>query len=333
MSEQDNYDALFNPKVDLGDVSNKASNDYQVSADKGSGGVYESIIRFIPWYKNPNQSITDKWVSWLIDPVTNKGRFVDCPSSVGKQSLIQDMFWKLKKSESVQEQKAADIFSRRHNYASLIQVIKDTTQPALEGKILVYRFGKKLWEKVQAEMKPIMGDPMNPFDMLHGKAFHLKITKVSGFNNYDQSKFLDKVIPLCMPDAEGKLQLINDNTDKGVVYNYLKTNSPDLDKYGFREWDQDTYDYVNGVIAAVTGQAPAPTNFSDINTASHGATPTQPVQSAQTPGGGITSTNISLDDLGVDKAPVDASFPAIDLPDLPEVGGIPGNLEDVLGGL
>ena len=329
MSEQDNYDALFTPQVDMGETAKKNTEDYQVGADKGKGGVYQSIIRFVPWHQNPKNSIQEKWVSWLIDPVTQKGRFVDCPSSIGKPSLLQDMYWKLKKSESIQEQKKADVFSRRHNFSALIQVIKDENQPELEGKILAYRFGKKLWEKINSEMKPIVGEPHNPFELLNGKLFALVITKVSGFNNYDQSKFVDKVVPLCMPDAEGKLIPITPDTDKGVVFKYLQDNSPDLAKYGFREWDTDTYDYVNGVITAVTGIAPAPSNMSDVQNEVAGSNPTQPQAPADA---GITSTEISLGELSGDTG-MNTDIPSIQLPDLPDVGGITGNLDDVLKGL
>lgn len=329
MSDQ-NFDALFNPQVNMGAEGSKNTEEYRVGADQGKGGVYQSVIRFIPWYKNPAESISEKWVSWLVDPVTNKGRFVDCPSSIGKQSLLQDMFWKLKKSESVQEQKKAEIFSRRHNFAALIQVIKDDNQPELEGKILTYRFGKKLWEKINAEMKPVIGDPHNPFDLLHGKAFALIITKVSGFNNYDQSKFIEKVIPLAIPNDKGELGFINENTDKQMVFNYLKENSPDLDKYGYKEWDQETYDYVNGVITAVTGQAAAPSNMASVQERVSGSNPT-PQQSQTT---GIQSTEISLEDLdtGSDNSS-SSDMPSIDLPDLPEVNTDLGDLDDVLNNL
>jgi len=326
MSNQENFDALFSPKVDMGDATSKSAEEYKVGADQGKNGVYQSAIRFIPWYKNPSESIAEKWVSWLVDPVTQKGRFVDCPSSIGKPSLLQDMFWKLKKSESIQEQKKAEIFSRRHNFATLIQVIKDENQPELEGKILIYRFGKKLWEKVNAEMKPVIGDPHNPYDLLNGKAFSLTITKVSGFNNYDQSRFLDKVIPLAMPDENGELSFITPNTDKQSVFNYLRDNSPDLDKYGFKEWDQETHEYVNGVIAAVTGQAPAPSNMSDVRNYTSGSNP------AGNQSTGISSTEISLNDLNTDNdaSSSNSDMPSIDLPELPDTNNDIGDINDVL---
>lgn len=325
MSNQDNFDALFNPQVDMGGATTQNTEEYRVGADAGKGGVYQSVIRFIPWYKNPSESISEKWVSWLIDPVTQKGRFVDCPSSIGKQSPLQDMFWKLKKSESVQEQKKSEIFSRRHNFAALIQVIKDDNQKDLEGKILVYRFGKKLWEKINSELKPVIGDPHNPFDLLNGKAFSLIITKVSGFNNYDQSKFVDKVIPLAIKGESGDLAFINASTDKQSVYNYLKDNSPDLEKYGYKEWDQETHDYVNGVISVVTGQAPAPSNMSSVQNQVSGSNPTGAEQKSQS---GITSSEISLDDLDTGQSSTD--MPNIDLPDLPEMNSNLGDIDDVL---
>jgi len=330
--EQENYDELFAPQVNMGGATNKSEEEYRVGADKGKNGVYQSIIRFIPWYKNPKNSIVEKWVSWLVDPVTQRGRFVDCPSSVGKPSLLQDMYWKLKKSDSVQEQKKADIFSRRQNFVSLIQVIKDANQPELEGKILVYRFGRKLWEKINAEQKPIIGDPQNPYDLLHGKVFALVITKVSGYNNYDQSKFVDKVIPLCMPDEESKLIPINDKTDKQEVYDFLKDNSPDLDKYGYKEWDSDTYDYVNGVITAVTGQAPKTNVMSNINTATHKSNSTDESNDSDE----ISSKNVSVETLG-DNDDSNSDFNSdIDLPDLPDLesdNGIAGDLDEALAGL
>lgn len=320
----DNFDQLFNPIVDMGGSTKGASDDYQVSADKGKNGIYQSVIRFVPWWSNPNNSIQEKWVSWLVDPVTQKGRFVDCPSSVGKPSLLQDMFWKLKKSESIQEQKKAEIFSRRHNFSTLVQIIKDEQQPELEGKIMVYRFGKKLWEKINAELKPIIGEPHNPFDLLNGKAFALVVTKVSGFNNYDQSKFIDKVIPLCLINEAGKLDPINAKTDKALVFNYLKEKSPDLTKFGYKDWDSETYDYVNGVITAVTGQAPKSNNMSDINNAIRSTGQ----MSQATKGSGITSSEISLTDLDMPSGALE--MPTIDLPEMPSIGGIGGNIDDIL---
>jgi len=333
MTQKDqDYAALFNAPVELNDTPAKNAGEYTPSAEKGTNGIYQSIIRFIPWWQNPKNSIQEKWVSWLVDPVTNKGKFVDCPSSIGKPSPLQDTYWKLKKSESVQDQKKADIFSRRHSYSCLIQVIKDDHNKELEGKILNFRFGVKVWEKIQSELKPPIGEPHNPFDLLKGKLFALKITKVSGFNNYDQSKFVDKVIPLVIPNEQGKLVPITEKSDKATVFTFLKEHSSDLTKHAYKEWDQDTHDYVNQVIVAVTGYGNTASNYASISNKNVGSNPTGTGKPA-TPKSGITSQDITLDDLNTDlnltNLPDD-----LDLPDLSSSnGGIGGDLADALAGL
>lgn len=341
-----NYDmdALFHPKVELGaDKGSKTkAGEYSPSADKGQNGVYKSIIRFVTWWQDPQHSFTDKWVSWLVDPVTNHGRSVDCPSSIGKPSLLQDMFFKLRKSESIQEQKKAEIFSRKHVYTAIIQVIKDDQNKEAEGKLLIYSFGKKIFEKIEAEKKPVIGEPHEPFDLLDGKAFALVITKVAGFNNYDQSRFLNNKVPLLLPTGkdgkvvpfgtEGlKLLPISNKTPRETVFNFLKENSPDLTKYGYKEWDQDTHEYVNQVILAVTGQIPA-TGYADVRNNQGQKAPAPQGKKPQTPATGITTSELSLDDLNLDAG---SNLPDLNLPDLNTGGdfGLPGDLDEAIASL
>lgn len=330
MSE--NYDALFNPNVKVKDSGSKNADEYSPSADKGQGGVYKAIIRFVPWWKNPTHgSIQEKWVAWLEDPLTQRGRPVDCPSSVGKPSILQDMYWKLKKSDNVNMQKKSEIFSRRHTFASLIQVIKDQQNPELEGKILVYRYGVKIWEKINAELKPLIGEKHDPFDILSGKAFALVITKVSGYNNYDQAKFLNDSIPLCIPDENNKLIPIDENTDKKKVFNWVKENSPDLERYSFKEWDNDTTEYVHHVIRTVTGQASVPSNYADVkNKKEEGNKGVEDFEKSEK----ISSQELSIDDL--DSSDDEIEIPNLDDDDDKDKGdeqGIKGDFDDLLNKL
>jgi hypothetical protein len=326
MSSNYDLDALFHPNVNIeADKGSKSSGEYSPSADKGQNGVYKSIIRFVTWWPDPNNSIFDKWVCWLVDPVTSRGRSIDCPSSVGQPSPLQDMYWKFKNSESVQDQKKAEIFSRRHQYAAIIQVIKDDQNKEAEGKLLVWKFGKKIQEKIEAEKKPVLGDPHEPFDLLDGKAFALIINKVAGYNNYDQSRFLDKKIPLLIPRKEdGQPIPINNNTPREEVFNFLKENSPDLSQYAFKEWDQETHDYVNAVILGVSGVVPS-TGFANVR--DNVNKPSSPSQSSSN----ITSQDLSLDDLNLDVGM--GGLSDLNLPDIgsPEnITGLSINLDDEL---
>lgn len=332
MSDQANYDAFFTPDTEVKEQKSSQTDEYNPSAAKGKNDLYQSVIRFIPWWQNPKSgSIQEKWVSYLQDPVTNRGRYVDCPSSVGKPSPLQDIYWKLKKSESVQEQKLADTFSRRHSYASLVQIIRDENAPELEGKIMVWRYGVKIWEKINSELKPIIGDKHDPFDIINGKVFALVITKQSGYNNYDQSKFLEKKIPLCLPgpekDGKPSLEPINADTDKAMVFNWVKENSPDLSKYAYREWDQETFDYVNHVITSVTGQGSVSQKYDNVVN--------REAPSGNAPVPGVTSSDISVEniDLGTDSSETGGlELPELENFDLPEIGGITGDLDSIISG-
>jgi len=327
---QQQLEGLFNPQTEAAVPQTSTYSDYRPSAQKGVNNVYQSIIRFVPWYKDAKHgSIRDKWSCWLVDPLTDKGRNVDCPSSVGKPSILQDMYWKCKNSDNAMLSSKAGIFSRRHTYASLIQIIKDEQHPELEGKIIPWKYGVKIWDKIDAELKPVIGDKHDPFDILQGKAFALIITKVSGFNNYDQSKFLDRKIPLLMPTPEGKNAPITEATDKQAVFTFVKTESPDLSAFhDFKEWDQGVHDYVNSVITQVTGESTGPSNYAAVSN----------VKTADNAGAavdtGISATNIDLGDLT--GGGVTDPLAGLDLPDLNEskpAGGIAGNLDDALAGL
>lgn len=244
----ENLKDLFNLSPDdlVKKEESKGTDLFKPHADKGKDGVYSAVVRFVPWVKNPKKSIMDKWTCWLEDPLTDKGKYIDCPSSIGKKSIISDMYWKLKKSESVAEQDLADNFSRRRTFASLVQIIKDQNNPDNEGKIMIWSYGVKVHDKIMEIMEPEFGEPHVPFDLFNGRPFHVKVKKVSGYNNYDSCKFLDNAQPILL--GEGKTAT-EDEAGMKDIFNFLESNSPDLSKYDFQEWDEDTTAYVHNVIA------------------------------------------------------------------------------------
>ena len=90
---------------------------------------------------------------------------------------------------------------RKLSYYANIYVVKDPTNPTNEGKVFLYKFGKKIFDKVMEAMQPEFEDesPINPFDFWQGANFKLKIVKKDGYWNYDKSEF-DKVSPLLEDD-------------------------------------------------------------------------------------------------------------------------------------
>ena len=92
---------------------------------------------------------------------------------------------------------------RKLSYYSNIQVVKDPKHPENEGKVFLYKYGKKIHDKILAAMQPEFQDetPVNVFDLWEGANFKLKIKKVAGFWNYDSSEF-DSVSALSSDDSE-----------------------------------------------------------------------------------------------------------------------------------
>ena len=96
---------------------------------------------------------------------------------------------------------------RKLSYYANIYVVKDPTNPQNEGGVFLYKFGKKIFDKIMEAMQPEFEDesPINPFDFWQGANFKLKIVKKDGYWNYDKSEF-DKVSPLL--DDEDALEAL-----------------------------------------------------------------------------------------------------------------------------
>jgi hypothetical protein len=92
---------------------------------------------------------------------------------------------------------------RKLTFTSNIYVVSDKAHPENEGKVFLFKFGKKIFDKLNAAMNPEFDDeePINPFDMWAGANFKLKIRNVEGYRNYDKSEFEDPA-PLLDDDSD-----------------------------------------------------------------------------------------------------------------------------------
>jgi hypothetical protein len=92
---------------------------------------------------------------------------------------------------------------RKLSYYSNIYVVKDPKNPENEGKVFLYRYGKKIFDKIMGAMQPEFQDetPVNPFDLWEGANFKLKIKTVAGYWNYDSAEF-DRTAALAANDDE-----------------------------------------------------------------------------------------------------------------------------------
>jgi hypothetical protein len=90
---------------------------------------------------------------------------------------------------------------RKLSYYANIYVVQDKANPHNEGGVFLYKFGKKIFDKIMESMQPEFEDetPINPFDFWQGANFKLKLKKVAGYWNYDSSEF-DRIAPLLDDD-------------------------------------------------------------------------------------------------------------------------------------
>jgi hypothetical protein len=237
---------IFNLSVDDIDsyqkTESKGSDLYKPTADQGKDGIYTSLIRFVPNPKNPQKSIVRKFVYWLEDG-EGKGSYYDSPSTIGEKCPVQDLFFKLRNSESAVDKKMAEKLKRREIYYSLVQIVKDAQNPEMEGQVKVFKFGYQIKQKIDEELNPQFDEPCQVFDLFEGKNFELKVTKSAGYNSFTASKFQGKRTPFAIKGSF----MQNTGDDRKVIMEYLK-DVPGLDAFDFKPWDDSTRASVERIL-------------------------------------------------------------------------------------
>lgn len=215
---------------------------YKPTADDGKDGTYKALIRFVPNPANPRNSLVQKYVHWLVDS-GGDGRLVDSPSTIGEPCPIADAFFKLRKSDSAVDRKSSEKLKRRQQYYSLIKIIKDPQSPELEGRYMIFKFGYKIKEKIDAELKPDFGEPTQIFDLFEGKNFELIITRQGEYNNYDKSRFSSSTSAIVVNGEPAERTKEHMELIKAEL-----ESAPDLSQYDYRPWSDDDREFVNGVL-------------------------------------------------------------------------------------
>ena len=167
--------------------------------EMGKDGVGSAIIRFLPapdgeelpWVKLYSHGFQGPGGWYIENSLTTLGQ--KDPVSEHNRTL-----WNSgndKDKETVRKQK------RKLSYYSNIYVVKDPAHPENEGRVFLFKYGKKIFDKILNSMQPEFDDeePINPFDFWAGANFRLKIRKVEGYWNYDKSEF-DSPKPLLSDD-------------------------------------------------------------------------------------------------------------------------------------
>ena len=212
---------------------------WQPTRDKAGNGY--AVIRFLPgdaeaatpWVRYWDHAFKGPTGQWYIEKSL---------TSIGQQDPLSEL--KSKMWNSGVEADKAIVRQRKRNlrYIANVLIVSDPSAPENEGQVKLYRFGKKIFDKIMDSMQPQFPDeaPVNPFDMWEGADFTVKIRKVEGYPNYDASSFK---APAAVSADESYLE---------ELYNK---------QYDLGEWgdpkNYKTYDELKSRLAMVLGeQAP-----------------------------------------------------------------------------
>ena len=170
---------------------------WKPEVDKTGNGY--AVLRFlpapegeeIPWVKLYSHAFQGPG-GWYIE---------NSLTTVGKKDPVSDHNRELWNSGNESDKDVVRRQKRKLSYYANVYVVKDPTNPQNEGGVFLYKFGKKIFDKLMEAMQPEFEDesPINPFDFWQGANFKLKIKKKDGYWNYDSSEF-DKVSPLLEDD-------------------------------------------------------------------------------------------------------------------------------------
>ena len=167
---------------------------WKLSRDKSGNG--SAVIRFLPapavdgddalpWVRYFDHGFKGPSGKWYIE---------NSLTSIGQKDPVSEYnssLWNASSDDNSWQRKQARDQKRRLYYIANIYVVKDPSNPENEGKVKLFKFGKKIFDKITLAMNPEYdGDePVNPFDLWKGANFKLRTRMVAGYLNYDQSTF------------------------------------------------------------------------------------------------------------------------------------------------
>ena len=160
---------------------------WKPEVDKAGNGY--AVIRFLP----AKEDGLTPWAKLYSHAFQGPGGWYieNSLTTLNKKDPVGELNRQLWNSGSEKDKETARKQKRKLSYYSNIYVVSDPAHPENEGKVFLYKYGKKIFDKIMEAMQPAFVDEtaVNPFDLWTGADFKLKIRKVDGYWNYDKSEF------------------------------------------------------------------------------------------------------------------------------------------------
>ena len=202
LKKSSSLDKLLNAvKEDSAPQDKKSYKDdrlWKPELDKSGNGY--AVIRFLPAVEGEDLPWAHVWSHAFQGP-TGQWYIENSLTTISHKDPVSEHNTRLWNTGLESDKELARKQKRKLQYFSNIYVVSDAKHPENEGKVFLYRYGKKIFDKVMEAMQPAFEDEkaINPFDFWQGANFKLKIRKVDGYWNYDKSEF-DAPSPLLKDD-------------------------------------------------------------------------------------------------------------------------------------
>ena len=202
---------ISNPKTGFSDSDDRY---WRPELDKSGNGY--AVVRFLPAPEGEDLPWARIWNHGFQGP---GGWYIENSlTTLGQKDPVSEHNSTLWNSGIEANKEVARKQKRRLNYTANVYILKDPAHPENEGTIKLYRFGKKIFDKINDLMNPEFEDesPVNPFDLWAGANFKMKIRKVEGYSNYDKSEF---EAPSALLEDDDKMEEIwkSENSLKELV--------------------------------------------------------------------------------------------------------------------
>ena len=214
----------------LNTKSTQAADDrfWYPAVDKAGNGY--AVIRFLPPTDGEDVPFVRVWDHGFKGP-SGKWYIENSLTTIGEQDPVAEYnskLWNATDDDNSPQRRQARTQKRRLTYISNVIVLKDPAKPENEGKVFLFKYGKKIFDKLQEVMHPQFPDeqPMNPFDLWDGANFQVKIRNVEGYRNYDKSQFAETG------------PLLDDDDKLEKIWKKQHALKPFIDKSNFKTYDE-----------------------------------------------------------------------------------------------
>jgi hypothetical protein len=237
--QRGNFDSLMKAVESIANPTTEKRGDdarfWKPTVDKAGNG--QAVLRFLPAPAGEELPWVRVWDHGFQGP-TGKWYIENSLTTLNKPDPVGELNSELWNSGIEANKEIARKQKRRLTYISNVLVIRDPANPENEGKVFLYKFGKKIFDKIKDVMQPTFEDekPVNPFDLWEGANFKLRIRQVEGYRNYDKSEF-DGSTPL--DENEDKLEQVWGDTHSLAAF---------LDPSNFKSYDE-LKNKLNAVLA------------------------------------------------------------------------------------